>query len=103
MVEDDADDRVNREVPDTASASLACVMFTSGSTGLPKGVGVPHLAIVRLVTGSGGIVLTEQDVVAQASNPTFDAATFEIWGALLSGGRLCDDPEPLTSRSQSTT
>lgn len=92
MVEDDADDRVNREVPDTASASLACVMFTSGSTGLPKGVGVPHLAIVRLVTGSGGIVLTEQDVVAQASNPTFDAATFEIWGALLSGGRLVMTP-----------
>jgi acyl-coenzyme A synthetase/AMP-(fatty) acid ligase/ubiquinone/menaquinone biosynthesis C-methylase UbiE/acyl carrier protein len=63
-------------------------MFTSGSTGRPKGVCVPHRAIVRLVLATDYIALAPDDVVAQASNASFDAATFEIWGALLNGSRL---------------
>ncbi|HEX4961859.1 MAG TPA: non-ribosomal peptide synthase/polyketide synthase [Thermoanaerobaculia bacterium] len=66
----------------------ACVIYTSGSTGRPKGVVVPHRAVVRLVRGTDYIRLNPDDRVAQTSNSSFDAATFEIWGALLNGARL---------------
>jgi amino acid adenylation domain-containing protein len=69
-------------------ADLAYVMYTSGSTGAPKGVAVPHRAIARLVRDTDYVRLGPDDVVAHVSNPAFDAATFEIWGALLNGARL---------------
>ncbi|HZW76066.1 MAG TPA: amino acid adenylation domain-containing protein, partial [Caldimonas sp.] len=69
-------------------SDLACVMYTSGSTGAPKGVAVPHRAIVRLVRDTDYVRLGPGDVVAQLSNPAFDAATFEIWGTLLNGARI---------------
>ncbi|MEI7835062.1 MAG: condensation domain-containing protein, partial [Planctomycetota bacterium] len=61
---------------------LAYVIFTSGSTGVPKGVAVTHRAILRLVVGADYAPLSPDDVVAQASNAAFDAATFEIWAPL---------------------
>jgi aspartate racemase len=70
------------------STSLAYVMFTSGSTGAPKAVAVPHRAVIRLVMDTDYVQLTPADAVAQVSNTSFDASTFEIWGALLSGGRM---------------
>ncbi|CAB4864353.1 unannotated protein [freshwater metagenome] len=66
----------------------AAVMYTSGSTGKPKGVVVPHRAIVRLVQGADYLQLGRDDVVAFASNPAFDAATWEVWGALTNGATL---------------
>jgi amino acid adenylation domain-containing protein len=73
--------------PNTASAdSLAYVIYTSGSTGQPKGVPVPHRGITRLVCNTDYVEITPSDRIAQASNASFDAATFEIWGALLNGG-----------------
>ena len=67
---------------------LAYVIYTSGSTGVPKGVMVEHRGIVRLVRNTNYVQLSPDDVIAQASNASFDAATFEIWGALLAGARL---------------
>ena len=69
-------------------AHLAYVIYTSGSTGIPKGVLVEHRNVVRLVCNTDYVQLAPHDVIAQASNVSFDAATFEIWGALLNGCRL---------------
>ncbi|MBV2363327.1 amino acid adenylation domain-containing protein [Streptomonospora nanhaiensis] len=73
---------------------LAYINFTSGSTGLPKGVPVRHRGIVRLVHGARYARLDEHAVLLQMAPVTFDAATFEIWGALLNGGTLVLYPSP---------
>ena len=73
---------------EVSAQNLAYVMYTSGSSGEPKGIGIPHRAIVRLVRNTNYVKLGPDDVVLQASNVSFDAATFEVWGALLNGGRL---------------
>ena len=67
---------------------LAQIIYTSGSTGVPKGVAITHRAIARLVCGTDYAQLGADDVVAHVSNPAFDAATFEVFGALVNGGRL---------------
>ena len=67
---------------------LAYVMYTSGSTGAPKGVAVMHRNIVRLVRDTDYVQLGVGDRVVQLSNVAFDGSTFEIWGALGNGGKL---------------
>ncbi|WP_052070269.1 non-ribosomal peptide synthetase [Streptacidiphilus albus] len=67
---------------------LAYVMFTSGSTGRPKGVMVEHRGVLRLVKDTGYVDLSPEQRVLQAASLAFDAATLEIWGALLNGGSL---------------
>ncbi len=67
---------------------LAYVMYTSGSTGNPKGVLVPHRAIARLVKNNAFASFSADEVFLQLAPLSFDAATFEIWGAFLNGGRL---------------
>ncbi|NUT45984.1 MAG: AMP-binding protein, partial [Saccharothrix sp.] len=68
-------------------ADLAYVMFTSGSTGRPKGVLVEHRSVVRLAD-TDPFPIGPDDVVAQCSTLSFDASTFELWAALLTGARL---------------
>ena len=69
-------------------SQLAYLMYTSGSTGTPKGVQVEHRSVVRLVIDTNYIEIGPTDCMAQMSNTSFDAATFEIWGALLNGAKL---------------
>jgi amino acid adenylation domain-containing protein len=75
----------------------AYVMYTSGSTGVPRGVEVPQRAVIRLVRGTGYVQLGPSETILGLAPAAFDASTFEIFGALLNGGRLAlAPPGPLT-------
>jgi amino acid adenylation domain-containing protein len=65
---------------------IACVMFTSGSTGHPKGIAVPHRAIVDSLAGQDYLPFTPSTVWLQCAAVSWDAFALELWGALLSGG-----------------
>ncbi|MDP3705102.1 MAG: amino acid adenylation domain-containing protein [Legionellaceae bacterium] len=69
-------------------ADPAYVLYTSGTTGKPKGVIVPHQAVNRLVRSSNYIKINESDRILFSSSIGFDGSTFQIWGALLNGARL---------------
>ncbi len=80
-------------------SDLAYVIYTSGSTGLPKGVMVEHRNVARLFSATQDwFGFNEQDVWALFHSFAFDFSVWEIWGALLHGGRLLIVPQ-LVSRS----
>ena len=78
--------------PAARPGSLAYVLFTSGSTGRPKGVMVEHRSVLRLVCGTDYVAFGPGERLAQVADASFDAFTFEMWGALLHGGALCVIP-----------
>src|SRR5947208_1593565 len=75
-------------LPAVPAESLAYVMYTSGSTGVPKGVAVTHRNVVRLVRGADYAAMDAEQTWLQFAPVSFDAATLEIWAPLLNGGRL---------------
>ncbi len=79
-------------LPEVGGADPAYVMYTSGSTGRPKGVVIPHRGIARLVLDQNYVLFDHEDVVLHTATISFDAATFEIWGALLNGSTLAGMP-----------
>jgi amino acid adenylation domain-containing protein len=79
--------------------NLAYVIYTSGSTGKPKGVLIKHSNVVRLFTATESWYhFDERDVWTLFHSYAFDFSVWEIWGALLHGGRLVVVPY-LVSRS----
>ncbi|MCP5091522.1 MAG: amino acid adenylation domain-containing protein [Gammaproteobacteria bacterium] len=70
------------------SELLAYIMYTSGSTGLPKGVAVPQKAVMRLVRGTDFCSMGADETMLLLASMTFDASTLEIWAPLLNGGQL---------------
>lgn len=67
---------------------LAYVIYTSGTTGKPKGVMIENKNILRLIKNTNYVKLDEETIILQTGAISFDASTFEIWGALLNGGML---------------
>jgi len=67
----------------------AYVIYTSGSTGTPKGVVVSHQNVVSLMVGAAArLRFGPNDVWSLFHSYAFDFSVWEMWGALLSGGRL---------------
>jgi len=71
---------------------LAYLTTTSGSTGRPKGVLIEHRGILRLLDPANPYAISSGDRVLQLAPLSFDAATFEIWGALLNGATVVMAP-----------
>ncbi len=82
-----ADQSVENPPPRCQAQNLAYVNYTSGSTGLPKGVETPHRGVTRLLFGGGFARIDSTRTFLQLAPVSFDAATFEVWGPLLHGGR----------------
>src|SRR6516162_1188968 len=79
--------------PDVAHPlSLAYISFTSGSTGVPKGVAVPQRAVLRLISDPMFTPLGPGERLLHLSPVAFDASTLEIWGALLTGATVVIAP-----------
>ncbi|WP_205625370.1 amino acid adenylation domain-containing protein [Flavobacterium sp. ABG] len=72
----------------TEPASVAYIMYTSGTTGNPKGVMVTHRNIVSLCTSCDYISLNSDTVWLSTGSISFDATTLEFFGTLLNGGQL---------------
>ncbi|MEG3192363.1 non-ribosomal peptide synthetase/type I polyketide synthase [Lysobacter sp. D1-1-M9] len=73
--------------------SIAYVMYTSGSTGEPKGVEIRHRGILRLVCGVDYASFGPQTRYLQVAPLGFDASTLELWAPLLNGGCVVVHPE----------
>jgi amino acid adenylation domain-containing protein len=76
------------DLPEANPARQAYVAFTSGSTGEPKGVSVPHRAVIRLVHEAGYVRTGPGETMLRLSPLAFDASTLELWAALLTGATL---------------
>jgi amino acid adenylation domain-containing protein len=79
-------------LPGIDATDIACLLYTSGTTGEPKGVAINHRNILRLVKNTQYIRLGSDDIMLQFAPITFDASLFEIWGSLLNGARLAIYP-----------
>jgi amino acid adenylation domain-containing protein len=84
-------------LPDVGPANCAYVMYTSGSTGVPKGVVVEHGSVVSLVTSDSRLAVQPGQTVAHFAPTAFDASVFEIWGALCRGAHVAILPGPHVS------
>jgi len=66
----------------------AYILYTSGTTGTPKGTPIHHRGVIRLVINNNFITLNEEDRVLLSGAIVFDATVLELWGTLLNGGSL---------------
>jgi amino acid adenylation domain-containing protein/non-ribosomal peptide synthase protein (TIGR01720 family) len=79
-------------LPAPGPDNIAYLIYTSGTTGVPKGVAIPHYSVIRLLE-SLDAELSPGQAWSQWHSLAFDVSVCEIWGALLSGGRLVVVPE----------
>lgn len=76
---------------ESASASAsdgACIIYTSGTLGKPKGTTVSHRNITRVILNTNYVDIDNKDVMVQCANYSFDGSLFNIFGALLNGAEL---------------
>ena len=81
-------------MPAPAADDIAYLIYTSGTTGVPKGVAVTHHNVTQLLASvDAGVPAGPGQVWSQWHSLAFDVSVWEIWGALLHGGRLVVVPE----------
>lgn len=80
--------------------SIAYVMFTSGTTGVPKGVVLPHRSIIRMLRDTDWLELSDETVTLHSSSFAFDTSIIDLFASLLHGGTLVVPPEGTLSISQ---
>jgi amino acid adenylation domain-containing protein len=89
----------------STTKNLAYIMFTSGSTGIPKGVMVDQLGMLNHMAAKiKDLDITDKDIIAQNGPPSFDIVVWQCLAALLVGARVCimnddtaQDPAHLTN------
>ncbi|WP_156623126.1 non-ribosomal peptide synthetase, partial [Mycobacterium sp. 1164966.3] len=104
-VSDFADPAVHNQpstpLPAPAPDDIAHIIYTSGTTGVPKGVAVNHHNVIQLFDAlDAGVELAPGQVWTQFHSLAFDFSVWEIWGALLHGGRLVVVPDEVTRSPQ---
>ena len=88
------DSQPSTALPAPAPDDIAYLIYTSGTTGVPKGVAVTHHNVTQLFDSLDvGLQLAPGQVWTQCHSYAFDFSVWEIWGALLHGGRLVVVPE----------
>ena len=88
------DSQPSTALPAPAPEDIAYLIYTSGTTGVPKGVAVTHHNVTQLLESlDADLELSPGQVWAQCHSLAFDFSVWEIWGALLHGGRLVVVPE----------
>ncbi|MEV6325910.1 amino acid adenylation domain-containing protein [Nocardia sp. NPDC051787] len=80
-------------LPHPISEAPAYLIYTSGTTGTPKGVTITHAAVSNLFRAAAQHLTLERQVWSQFHSYAFDVSVWEIWGALLHGGKLVVVPE----------
>lgn len=83
-----------------AGESIAYVMFTSGTTGVPKGVVLPHRSVIRMLRDTDWLRLGPDTVTLHSSAFAFDTSIIDIFGALLHGGTVVIPPDGTLSIAQ---
>ena len=91
--------RAAAALPTPAPDDMAYVIYTSGTTGVPKGVGITHHNVTQLM-GSLAEWFEGGRVWSQSHSLAFDFSGWEIWGALLHGGRLVVAPDEVIGLPQ---
>ena len=86
-------------LPAPAADDIAYIIYTSGTTGVPKGVAITHHNVTQLL-GSLDAGLPRAGVWPQCHTLAFDVSVWEIFGALLRGGRVVVVPESVTSSAE---
>ncbi len=96
-IDDLPSDAATLSAPPTTADALAYVIYTSGSTGQPKGCCITHRNVVRLFTSTDAwFRFGPADVWTMFHSIAFDFSVWEIWGALLYGGRVVIVPHRIS-------
>ncbi|MES2998999.1 MAG: AMP-binding protein [Pseudomonadota bacterium] len=85
------------KIQQISNDSPCCVFFTSGTTGIPKGVITPHKAITRFFRSISFTSFSEDTIIPLAASFAWDAFALELWSALLNGGTAWIIDEPYLS------